>query len=543
MGFKNALVLVHGVGHTDEGSTIEALLEGEGNGAVVARYSTLQIGEHRYTTATTDQDVDIFESNWSQTRPLQSGGPKILLEALLLVLGMLQVSQFQKLEPNERRSFFLGRLYKGIFLGGLFWCLHPPIVSMFVVAEQPFLAGTWLVALGLAVWWFQRFDKDLRWGAAWLGATLLLWLTHLFAPLSEEQYVLLSTRPYAIFTGLTVLAALLTLAGIRLQLDFKSRRGRDVRYAFVYVPFFVASCVGAVVWVIALSMARAFADDGAYFLGSWPNYYALGLQYSIHRAEMYSGLLTFICGALLLLPLLTYLRAKKIAPAESAEKARRTFEIALRIIPILLLFSFPIFIVLVILPGPDPNETATSVWEAYTTWSARVLGFLPFLFGGVAVALKATGDVLYYLSPNTELISVRDRAVTKLRVLVEHLLGDGYQVLILSHSQGTIIALDVLAQLPEKLGIWISGSPSDSLYIDYLEVDRLTGLRAKHDEFKNYYRQDDVIAGQVRSSENTDINRAWTEGGHTNYWKEFDLIKVRDTISSLAERTTRASSA
>lgn len=536
MGSKNALVLVHGVGHAEEGSTIEALLEGESNAATVGHYSMLQIGENRYITATTDQDVEIFESNWSEARPLQSSGPTILLEALLLVLGMLQVSQFRKLDPNERRPFFFGRLYKGVFLGGLFWCLHPPIVSMFVAAEQQFLAGIWLVGLGLAVWWFQRFDKDFLWGGVWLSATLLLWIIYLFVPLSLEHYVLLSTRPYVIFTGLTVLVGLVTLAVIRVQLTFTDRRGRHVRYAFVYVPFFVASCVGAAVWVIALSMARSFADDGTSFLGNWPEYYGLGLQYSVYRSEMFNGLLTLICGALLLLPLLTFLRAKANARAEPAIEARKTFEMVLRIIPVLLVLSCSLFIALVVLPGPDASETAHSVWAAYTTWSVRVLGFLPFLFGGLAVALKASGDVLYYLSPGTELISVRNTAVNKLNALVEHLFDDGYQVLILSHSQGTIIALDVVTQHPERLGLWISGSPSDSLYFDYLEVDRLSGLRAKRGEFKNFYRRDDVIAGRIRIIGPTDVNKAWREGGHTNYWKEFDLKKLRDTIVSLAPR-------
>ena len=104
MGSKNALILVHGVGHADEGSTIKALLEGESNAAVVGQYSTLQIGEHRYRTATTDQEVDIFESNWSEARPLQSSGPKILLEALLLVLGKLD-AHGGRADLNELGAF------------------------------------------------------------------------------------------------------------------------------------------------------------------------------------------------------------------------------------------------------------------------------------------------------------------------------------------------------------------------------------------------------------------------------------------------------
>lgn len=532
MNKKSAVILVHGVGHADEGSTIQALLEGDENTDDVSEFGTLQVGRFRYTTARTNAGVELFESNWADARPLQSGGLRILLEALLLVLGMLQVSQFQSAEPRCRKQFLLGRAYKFIFLGCFFWSIHPPIVSMFVLADLPLLAASWIVMLAVAVWWFQKYDKDFRWGFVWVALTAGLWAAFAVATNSEleELFVHASTWPYVGAQLLTILSGWLALGAIRFRQSFRSTRIRNVRYAFIYVPFFVASCVGAVVWVIALCLVRALSlsTDSNNLLGTWPDHYSTGLGYSVYSAEQFNGILTLLCGLLFLFPLLTFFKARKHDPSNTAVRARESFDVVLKILPVLLLLSVPAFYFLVLRSGLDQEVNADSVWRAYTTWSVRVLGFLPFLFGGIAIVLKASGDVLYYLSPQTELISVRSEAVEKLRSLANYLVGENYEVLVLSHSQGTIISLDVAKLLPKQLSIWISGSPSDALYFDYLEIDRVAKLEVK--DFKNFYREDDPIAGRIRPEVCDDVNVPWGKGGHTNYWKEFSIERLHAVI-------------
>ncbi len=526
---KSAIVLVHGVGHADTGSTIEALLAGDANSAEVGQFSTLQIGKYKYTQATMPSGVSLFESNWSEARPLQSTGPKILLEALLLVLGMLQVLRFDLAEPKDRKPFLPGRIFKLIFLGVFFWSIHPPIVSMFVSAGLFLPAAAWLVVLTASVWWFQRYDKDFRVGFFWVAYIVFLWAAHAWEALPDESvYVHLSTWPYVGAQLLTIAAGWVMIAIIWFRLSFRSSQSRNVRLAFVYIPYFVASCVGAVVWVVALSTARYFSADSLEFLGSWPNYYSKALGYSVFNAERFNGLLTMICGLLLLVPFVSFLLARKSDPENSAVKARIWFDRVLWLLPIILLCSVPAFCFFVLSAGADTSESAHRIWQAYTIWSVRILAFLPFLLGGLAIVLKAAGDVLYYLCPQTDLISVRRQAVNKLRTLVRHLLNNDYDVLILSHSQGTILALDVCDEFPGQLSVWISGSPSDALYYRYLDIDRIEGLDVR--DFKNFYRHDDLIAGRVRLNGMGGANVSMGLGGHTNYWKEF---KIKD----LAEAT------
>lgn len=210
------------------------------------------------------------------------------------------------------------------------------------------------------------------------------------------------------------------------------------------------------------------------------------------------------------------------------------------------LFPFAMFV----LPDMTPEIFAsegkgTSTFAAYATWASRILPFLPLFFGVFAIALKIVGDIVFYLLPPSDQVEARSKAISKLKKIVRNLLKEEFAVLVVSHSQGTMVALDAIDELAaegtpiDRLGLWLSGSPSVALYHNFLGLNRIGGRLPKH--VKNYYRCDDVIAGSIQKevSDRFDaqeldfVETAWGAGGHTNYWKDFTIKEIRTALAKI----------
>ncbi|MDA8746653.1 hypothetical protein N9M66_00400 [Litoreibacter sp.] len=525
---KEAIILVHGVGPADEGSTIRALLAGSYNQRSNCEFSTLQLGQHSYTRGELDDGPDLFESNWSQFRPLQTSGAGILFEALVLVFGMLKVTSFKDYAKDNGSKWLLGRLYFVAFVTWMFWSIHLPIVSMFLLSESTFGAVLWIAILALVAFLLGRYDRLFYSGFCWCVLMLLMiGEFHLFDGINAP-IVKYSVWNYLISQCLVMFLGLIAMGYYAFTFRLRTMRQTLVRMAFVYVPFLVASSVGSVVWVLALTLVKNLGSRSTAGFDKWASAYTSSMKYDLFYAEGYNGLLVFGCGLLLVLPAFVLIALSKIEDKQAAIKARLVFDKVLLALPVVLLLSIPGFVWFVYLGTKPSGYSGLQVWEAYSAWSIRILAMLPFLFGGMAFVLKASGDVLLYLCPQSELIRTRIAAREKLDKLVLSLKTKGYKVLLLCHSQGTIIGLDVALKSPGNLGIWISGSPSDSLYFDYLGLDRISELEIR--EFRNYYRYDDPIAGKVRDPKDDCINVSSGFGGHTNYWADFRISELKKAI-------------
>ncbi|WP_299961642.1 hypothetical protein [uncultured Roseobacter sp.] len=525
---KGAIILVHGVGPAEAGSTIKSLLSGPVNSHESCVFDTLQLGQHSYTRGSLPGGPDLYESNWSELRPLKSTGPLLLLEVLVLLFSMLKASSIKKYAGEDNSRWYPGFAYYRSFIWGLFWCIHPAIVAMFLVVGSSFAAIAWISLLFGVAWILSRYDKSFRSGFVWCIAMLAMAAGFVWGEFPAEFMVCIATLVYLVAQGIAMAFGLIAMAAVVVMSSQSSFRQTLVRLAFVYVPFLVASCVGSVVWLLALVPATSGGTkiDGKF--GGWANLYAESLPYEIYSAERFNGLLVLTCGLLLLLPAVVLIFKTWRKDQNAAVLARNTLNWSLVFIPVVLVLALPAFLWLVPFCKEQVECTGADVWSAYATWSVRFYSFLPFLFGGLGLVLKATGDVLLYLSPQSDLIRTRSIAVEKLTKLVEHLRSGGHRVLLLCHSQGTVIGLDVVKEFPMELGVWISGSPVDALYHDFLGLDRITTIQVN--EFRNYYRYDDPIGGVVRTKPGWEGNIAVGWGGHTNYWPMFNVSDLREAL-------------
>ncbi|WP_411891363.1 hypothetical protein [Yoonia sp. SDW83-1] len=531
---KRAIILVHGVGPAETGSTIKSLLSGDKNRQEECSLSTFQLGQHSYTRGELADGLTLFESNWSELRPLQSSGPWILFEALVLVFSMLKVSSLREYADDSGSHTLLGKAYFRAFVWGLFWCIHPPIVMMFLVSGNTFAAVTWVLLLSGVSWLLGRYDKAFFSGLLWCGGLFLVIGLYWWKFLTAAQLVQWASLAYLGVQLVTVLIGYVAMIGVVWSTQDRSSLRLRVRLAFIYVPFLIASSIGSLVWVLALVPVTSGGTDIEGGFSVWAALYGKSLPFDLYAAERFNGLVAIACGLLLLLPAVWLIVLTKLRDEDAAVRARSVLGDCLLVIPVILVFASFGFYWLILFGTSNDANNAENIWSAYATWSTRVLAVLPFLFGGLAFVLKAAGDVLLYLAPQTDLIRTRKVAVDRLASLALHLKADGYEVLLLCHSQGTIIGLDVVLQFPGKFGVWLCGSPADALYYDLLGLERVGAAKVK--EFRNYYRFDDPIAGAVRTPVSDwygNVEAGW--GGHTNYWPIFDIKQMRAVLDRMAK--------
>jgi pimeloyl-ACP methyl ester carboxylesterase len=140
---------------------------------------------------------------------------------------------------------------------------------------------------------------------------------------------------------------------------------------------------------------------------------------------------------------------------------------------------------------------------------------------------------------------VRQRIERRFEEMIEALLsrGDKPNLLIVAHSQGTIITLDALRRrgwmerlLPrvESLTVITFGSPVTHVYQRYFPqlykpFDKTPSLvrlsEDKRVKWFNVYRVDDFVGTYIENSiPNFPVNIPAPHGGHTSYWQE-DVMK------------------
>jgi hypothetical protein len=130
------------------------------------------------------------------------------------------------------------------------------------------------------------------------------------------------------------------------------------------------------------------------------------------------------------------------------------------------------------------------------------------------------------------------------------------ELIVLSHSQGTIVAADVLAEAataealkPFKRRAWMTfGSPLTHLYNHYFpgEYPRLDfqsarwrGIDQNIEQWTNVYRIDDFVGTFVENPGNPQkpVNIPVDRGGHTGYWSDRQVLgKIHDFLNERGMR-------
>lgn len=199
---------------------------------------------------------------------------------------------------------------------------------------------------------------------------------------------------------------------------------------------------------------------------------------------------------------------------------------------------------------------------AVQTWEWEVMPFLilllasSFLIGGVRFAFDIANDVINYLkfrcttarpsvAGETELAErqqpIRNTFNEAIRFLADQYKFD--ELVVISHSQGTVIALDELAEssfgrsqewLEEiDLKLVTMGSPMADLYQHYFPIayppwsdkKRWGRLEARVDRWLSLYRSGDFIGTTLDMPETEGRRLGFSEvclgsGGHQDYWRD-----------------------
>jgi hypothetical protein len=178
------------------------------------------------------------------------------------------------------------------------------------------------------------------------------------------------------------------------------------------------------------------------------------------------------------------------------------------------------------------------VIDIYVASALRLLPLLPWLVGPLRVFVDTLGDVLLYLddeghlgkSPVKEICQARFHKALSW-VETAH---PGEPILVLAHSQGTVIAVDVLARPTRDNVFFVTlGSPISSLYW------RMAGITSVafpvSINWLNIYRTGDYISGgrgiktEWAPSTVQVTDECLGPGRHTGYFEDRSVWEVIST--------------
>jgi hypothetical protein len=210
------------------------------------------------------------------------------------------------------------------------------------------------------------------------------------------------------------------------------------------------------------------------------------------------------------------------------------------------------------LSAPADNVFQTAVWPKIKVLVGVVALFSVLLIGsGFANGVHIARDLIDYqfrvhasdASPSdtpTGLLDLRNvgrrllqldkhrkrrrHMLLRLSDVVDHLLQENQldQVILVAHSQGTVIVFDYLDKASLRSlrpSILTFGSPLAHLYGHYYPeyadlANKLSQYQNVIDRWFNLYRIDDYVGRRIDAPDDFIVNCPIEPGGHTNYWPE-----------------------
>ena len=193
-----------------------------------------------------------------------------------------------------------------------------------------------------------------------------------------------------------------------------------------------------------------------------------------------------------------------------------------------------------------PNWTQEAL-EVYSLSSLRIVPYLPFTIGPLAVVTGIVVDVLFYMVSSQELSTAENLRHRLSRVIEYARSRTGAPVVVAAHSQGSVVAVDVIGRArannaPTATCLITAGSPVDALYERFLGSSPEDRAAAEDLAFAapvhwiNFSREGDYIGAGQRRPGVKEINLG--RGGHTGYWRSKKLWN--DTLSELDASTLAA---
>lgn len=401
--------------------------------------------------------------------------------------------------------------------------------------------------------YLHRLSPPLRAGWVWAAVTALVTVGIWLGFWDDRTAVRLSA--YLMVVCQTVTGALLFISLVALAA--RKRYSVDERIAtaaLLYMPFFLLSAVGALLWAAGFAFVTAVLGAQERF-ARWQELYAESLKdigYDLALAEVTFASLVALVAFGLLAVAADYSR-RVGRSGHRGEKGAG--QVARDGATYVLAAGAVMFAVVSLRYGLSALIAGTDSWLAtslgnpsvlsiYTFSVLRVVPYIPLMFGPLATVTGIVVDVLFYVARTASLPTATELRL-RFRTALEHAVGQG-DVVVVAHSQGSVIACDVIGQEGDDVrkkivALVTAGSPLSSLYERFLasslesRADQLGGPFRPPERWINFTRDGDYI-GASQGARIVDEQQL-RSGGHTGYWSEQDLWRhVAASISVRREQ-------
>jgi hypothetical protein len=305
------------------------------------------------------------------------------------------------------------------------------------------------------------------------------------------------------------------------QLPRSSWAPRLARGAFLYLPFIAMN--GFMTWLgfLGLSVIARYGVDYA----NWEATATPPFDYA--AVEMAATVVIGAIGVMgVVLPLAGYVLGARGAdpgspPMNRAGRGVQDAVLACLVIAPVALAALAAFSVYV---SATTGPTGNSILEVYRHSVWRTVPYAAWFLGPFAIALDVVGDVVFYARPqDRHPAAIAGRCRARLQAALSYAARKfGTRVVILAHSQGSMIAADLRLIAGLDVPLVTVGSPVHSLYRRFLGT--ADGEAKVLAPWVNGYRDGDFIAGPILRREVTNIHLG--RGGHVNYWSDSALTAL-----------------
>jgi hypothetical protein len=397
-----------------------------------------------------------------------------------------------------------------------------------LILEKTCLLGLFFAGSVVLTCLLRPLGRHFLWLWAWVGLIFAVWAAACFEPGYLGWFLRLSNKArLGCFYAVVVLQFLAVVESFLRRRRLRAET--QLAYcAFIYLPFIAINSL--MVWLTLVGLG--------WLSKTWPESYRVwendllskAKHFDLARIEYATTAFFLALGLVALaLPVLGYWLKIGSKGGDFPAGVNRRGRGAQNGAAILLAITPAVLLALVVYlskiymqtGNAAPNE---SILAIYRTSALRTLPLLAWLVGPFAVVLEVIGGVLFYLQPNPyHPAAIKQRCEKRLKLALRYAgKAPGRQVIVLAHSQGSVIASDL-----KLTGDWDGplitiGSPVQSLYQRFLGIDKLHDGQSPPADWLNAYRDGDVIAGPITGLTNCNMGK----GGHTGYWFDPELGKI-----------------
>lgn len=564
------IVGIHGVGSPAAGEVVESICEGLSraypNDEITTRPLLLQIDpdpqHHAYRGVEVlgkGRTVQIWEVNWSDLKGLPNNKIGTALYALKAVVAMMQIGHRGWLRNH---SGITGELFFGSLLRSYFCAISlvaPPImlaIAFAFVQNNLFIAVTLLVAFATCVLiaLLRLLTIDARFGLSFpvaiVGFAVALWMMTAEQAKAEQALPNLIKIVGALESLIGMLAFLAILELLVRRIRAKWTQSKEPNTWTIFIAragmLIVAVTMGVAVYASIVNALGFFALDklrrihvvaDAKYI-AFEKAYLCHIGYDLAHMEFINWLTTFSVGTFLVAGI-SYQFARISSSKDTSTTPRGHY--IQNVLNCFLWLSLAGFIVVFAVYYADRYHLLDWIYgiqwlssslqtnsltplDIYAASATRVVPFLlPIFISSLGVGLNVGADVLLYILPADFPFSTQVRTTHRLGALLSYLRAQhpDKSISLVAHSQGTVIARDVLRVMPLPRFV-TAGSPLASLYDRFLgePVASIDGCK-----WTNVYRPSDYIAGPLGQKAIKDIEvRTNYRANHIHYFDDPEVV-------------------